>query len=90
MSIEGTLLRHLRVLEKREPLALSEVPEEITDGVLRCLDERGWIHLRQWGPQVGTWDTHTVGSRRQGRRIRLAIGRRSFASSATASRNPPT
>lgn len=48
MSIEDTLLDHLRLLAEQSAWLLSELPQQITDPVLLCLDDRGWIELQVW------------------------------------------
>ena len=46
MSVEDTLVDHLRVLGKTSTWKLPQLPDPITDDVLRCLDDRGWIQVR--------------------------------------------
>jgi hypothetical protein len=48
MLVEDRLLGHLRALADNPAWKVQELPEQITEEVLRCLSDRGWIELQIW------------------------------------------
>lgn len=48
MSANDVFTEHLKALAQRLSWRIRELPSEITDDVLRVLDERGWVEFRLW------------------------------------------